>query len=297
MISKRLRDAGLPIVSAGAVESVDGVRVHDWRGDDVLVRSSFSDGTHARLVAQDVTRELERQGYAVTPRGSLTTLEVSDPLASPEFALTRRARELVVALLNGESVELPSSVARQLDEHELTREGVLWIERARALGLRVASSIDDSSRLPVVHVGRSSRALYDQSQTNELIAHGDVLHALDERVIGVLVDAWPVAITAELGEFHAIKGHPVSTWFESLGNDPWAVEQGAREAVAVARQFDLVLSAGWALWAHDESCILCGELVENNAQSGRIGERTGKLCNDCAFYADGNVITTREDTK
>jgi hypothetical protein len=38
---------------------------------------------------------------------------------------------------------------------------------------------------------------YDASQTDESISNGDVLVVESERVVGVLVDAWPVAVTPE----------------------------------------------------------------------------------------------------
>jgi hypothetical protein len=43
---------------------------------------------------------------------------------------------------------------------------------------------------------------YDASQTDESISNGDVLVVESERVVGVLVDAWPVAVTPEHGAFH-----------------------------------------------------------------------------------------------
>jgi hypothetical protein len=48
----------------------------------------------------------------------------------------------------------------------------------------------------------STSDAYDASQTDESISNGDVLVVESERVVGVLVDAWPVAVTPERGAFH-----------------------------------------------------------------------------------------------
>lgn len=53
------------------------------------------------------------------------------------------------------------------------------------------------------HFETTSEA-YDACQCDESIADGDVLVVASERVVGVLVAAWPVAITAQRGAFHAL---------------------------------------------------------------------------------------------
>jgi hypothetical protein len=45
---------------------------------------------------------------------------------------------------------------------------------------------------------------YDRTQCDDRIRHGDVLVIESESVVGILVEAWPVAITAEHGEFHTV---------------------------------------------------------------------------------------------
>jgi hypothetical protein len=43
---------------------------------------------------------------------------------------------------------------------------------------------------------------YDQTQCDERITSGDTLVA--ENVVGFMLDAWPVAVTIECGQFHSI---------------------------------------------------------------------------------------------
>jgi hypothetical protein len=52
------------------------------------------------------------------------------------------------------------------------------------------------------HRFNSTSDAYDASQTDDSISHGDVLVVESEHVVGVLVDAWPVAVTPERGAFH-----------------------------------------------------------------------------------------------
>jgi hypothetical protein len=55
---------------------------------------------------------------------------------------------------------------------------------------------------PQVHVFDDSGDAYDASQCDDKIKDGDVLVVPSERVVGVLIEAWPVAVSTEHGEFH-----------------------------------------------------------------------------------------------
>jgi hypothetical protein len=57
---------------------------------------------------------------------------------------------------------------------------------------------------PTVHTFATSQEAYDASQTRDEIRDGDVLSVPSEQVVGVLVEAWPVAITAQRGSFHRL---------------------------------------------------------------------------------------------
>ena len=58
--------------------------------------------------------------------------------------------------------------------------------------------------MPTVHHFSSTSEAYSASQTREDIHDGDVLAVISERVVGILVDAWPTAISEAHGEFHRL---------------------------------------------------------------------------------------------
>jgi hypothetical protein len=70
---------------------------------------------------------------------------------------------------------------------------------------------------PNVHRFETTGQAYDASQTRDDIADGDVLVVISERVVGVLVSAWPVAVTTEAGAFHGPGLNPGADW-SSLDN-------------------------------------------------------------------------------
>lgn len=53
-----------------------------------------------------------------------------------------------------------------------------------------------------IHFFRDSGSAYDASQCRDDIHDGDILVVVPEQVVGFLYKAWPVALTAEHGEFH-----------------------------------------------------------------------------------------------
>ena len=55
-----------------------------------------------------------------------------------------------------------------------------------------------------VHTFSSTGEAYNRSQTDDSIRDGDILYIPDEGVVGFLMAAWPVAVTANTGELHAL---------------------------------------------------------------------------------------------
>jgi hypothetical protein len=82
------------------------------------------------------------------------------------------------------------------------------------------------NRAPVVHTFDSTGEAYDASQCNEAIRSGDVLHVPSEGVVGILCEAWPVAVTAAHGAFHQLAGANNGL----KATDPQAAFSGLMEA-------------------------------------------------------------------
>jgi len=55
-----------------------------------------------------------------------------------------------------------------------------------------------------VHQFNSTGEAYDASQTSDIIKDGDVLVVGREQIVGVLLEAWPCAVTDSHGEFHTL---------------------------------------------------------------------------------------------
>jgi hypothetical protein len=75
---------------------------------------------------------------------------------------------------------------------------------------------ESPKRAPMVHIFTcDSKDAYDETQTEDSIRDGDVLIVPNEGIVGIMVEAWPVALTSEHGHFH----HPteiVSEYDESV---------------------------------------------------------------------------------
>lgn len=54
------------------------------------------------------------------------------------------------------------------------------------------------------HTFEDTGEAYDASQCNDNIKNGDVLICTEDRVVGILMEAWPVAVTIERGHFHTL---------------------------------------------------------------------------------------------
>lgn len=68
----------------------------------------------------------------------------------------------------------------------------------------------DGIKHPRVHRFPTSGEAYNASQTSDDIRDGDVLSVPEELVVGVLIEAWPVAIGETTGEFH--EADPLLDW-------------------------------------------------------------------------------------
>jgi len=63
-----------------------------------------------------------------------------------------------------------------------------------------------------VHTFEGTGTAYDASQCWDTIEPGDVLWVPSEGVAGILVGAWPVAVTRECGAFHTVDPSVVPAW-------------------------------------------------------------------------------------
>lgn len=57
---------------------------------------------------------------------------------------------------------------------------------------------------PVEHSFDSTAEAYNMSQTWDAIQDGDILIVPSENVVGVMIEAWPVAVSENTGEFHKL---------------------------------------------------------------------------------------------
>lgn len=67
--------------------------------------------------------------------------------------------------------------------------------------------MNDTTNIQVLYFESTGEA-YDETQCNEDIKDGAVLVIREERVVGFLMKAWPVAVTKEYGNLHRTsEGH------------------------------------------------------------------------------------------
>ncbi|MET7522581.1 hypothetical protein [Streptomyces sp900116325] len=67
-----------------------------------------------------------------------------------------------------------------------------------------ARAAEDAAPLKAVHRFDDTIEAYDATQCRDDIRDGDVLVVESEKVVGFLVEAWPIAITEVSGEFHGL---------------------------------------------------------------------------------------------
>jgi len=104
--------------------------------------------------------------------------------------------------------------------------------------------VTTKNRPPAVHVFATSGEAYNASQTSDAIHDGDVLVASDDRVVAVLVEAWPVAIDVERGKasqvFHSLI--PSMAW-DAIPSMDEATTKDYSESASVARREQAKLDA------------------------------------------------------
>ena len=61
-------------------------------------------------------------------------------------------------------------------------------------------------RYVLFNAGVTTGEAYNLTQTSAAVKDGDVLAVLGEGVVGVMVSAWPTAVTVKTGEFHGLDG-------------------------------------------------------------------------------------------
>lgn len=91
---------------------------------------------------------------------------------------------------------------------------------------------------------------YDETQTNDDIESGDTLVA--GKVVGFMMDAWPVAVTADRGQFHMpLDGKDPEGLYEGTKMKPGAIAA----AVEYARKAGLELAPVYTEeWTGEEAC-------------------------------------------
>lgn len=77
----------------------------------------------------------------------------------------------------------------------------------------------------------STEEAYNASQCDETITDGTVFIIRSERVVGVMISAWPVAVTPARGEFHALAVIPSAANEYAQYTGPWAHAVNLAEAM------------------------------------------------------------------
>ncbi|MGW5720795.1 hypothetical protein ACWEVP_31800 [Amycolatopsis sp. NPDC003865] len=68
----------------------------------------------------------------------------------------------------------------------------------------------------VVHTFGSTGTAYDIGQCCDDIRSGDLISVPSEHVLAVMVDAWPMAVTKEAGEFHYVNQEPGQPYLDAF---------------------------------------------------------------------------------
>jgi hypothetical protein len=82
-----------------------------------------------------------------------------------------------------------------------------------------------------IHTFSSSGEAYNASQTHDEIKDGDILSVPSERVVGVLIEAWPTAVSEKTGEFHSL--HDEIDWAAIPTDESSAKDYSASFELAV----------------------------------------------------------------
>lgn len=94
-----------------------------------------------------------------------------------------------------------------------------------------------------VHRFDDTSDAYDAAQCDPSVSDGDILVIDSEMVVGVLVEAWPVAVTRQTGAFHRLKNGHSLTWMQtSRGGRSYEESRIAADREVIA-QMQRVLQA------------------------------------------------------
>lgn len=85
---------------------------------------------------------------------------------------------------------------------------------------------------------RGTGSVYDETQCSDQIAMGDVLVVPDEKVVGFLLGAWPIAVTVGHGSFHS--KDPACAW-DKMGQPGDKVDY----ALSAAKAIEVAHSLGY----------------------------------------------------
>jgi hypothetical protein len=95
-----------------------------------------------------------------------------------------------------------------------------------------------------IYAFTSSGEAYDCSQWSSLIKDGDLLIVPSEQIAGFLMQAWPCAVTPNLGAFHALAEG--SSW-ENMEDGKYLISAMNAQRIA-AEGFKVALTSVEDLW-------------------------------------------------
>jgi hypothetical protein len=136
-------------------------------------------------------------------------------------ARVAKSREMLVPVVN-----LRPGVS--LGEYEAAHAETICAAHAMA---DAAQAVSDWRNGPRVIEYPTTAEAYDASQFDDTITDGTIIVIRAERVVGVLVGAWPVAVTPARGEFHALAVTPSVANEYAQYTGPWAHAVNLAEAM------------------------------------------------------------------
>ncbi len=137
-------------------------------------------------------------------------------------------KDYAASLAQFEGLDDPAGLVARFEALEAKEP---WRRKPPGFWPEVKAELEKLAAAPrkTVHYFESTGDAYDACQCNALIKTGDMLIIANEGVIG-MAWAWPVAITAERGELHAVKDPGVITSADGMGADPEQLAEALCEA-------------------------------------------------------------------
>lgn len=217
-VSREIPAANLKLAAHAAPYIAHGWRVLDHEPGEFV---TFEDNTDSA----------DRAHVYIDQEGAHRTVTLNDPTpeTDPVSALATKLEE--EADVMGEFAEEGAILAFALEttglrvtedvggyiEGELYAGfvgGQLHLSRTAELAAWLLSQLETGHAVktdgPIVHRFRDSGTAYNATQTSWLIRDGDVLVVEPENVVGILSEAWPVALSENTGEFHRMD--PDTPW-------------------------------------------------------------------------------------